>query len=123
MMRYSTYQSIYESVNPETAQSGIGDFKKKWPRMKMPAVLIRSLIVLLIILIGCSTVLNVFAGGKEDRLALGGKLVVSQGDTLWNIAVKYKPDDMDTRDYIEEIKAYNELVSSSIQVGQVLTLP
>lgn len=123
MMRYSTYQSIYESVNPETAQSGIGDCKKKWPRTKMPTVLIRSLIVFLIILTGCGTVLNVFAGGEEDRLALGGKLVVSQGDTLWNIAVAYKPDYMDTRDYIEEIKASNELASSSIQVGQVLTLP
>lgn len=50
-------------------------------------------------------------------------LIVERGDTLWKIAVNYGPDSIDTRDYIDELKRFNRLESSSIFEGQILYLP
>ncbi|MGF7030595.1 LysM repeat protein [Paenibacillus mucilaginosus] len=47
---------------------------------------------------------------------------VHQGDTLWEIASEYAPDE-DIRDYIDEIKKLNGLKSSALQTGQKLLLP
>lgn len=37
------------------------------------------------------------------------KFVVYPGDTLWSIAEDYKPDWMDTREYLSELKVLNKL--------------
>ncbi|WP_340399917.1 LysM peptidoglycan-binding domain-containing protein [Paenibacillus sp. FSL H8-0079] len=64
---------------------------------------------------------TVFAG--DEQLLSGDKVVVSQGDTLWSISLTHKPQQMDTRVYIEAVKKVNELEHNSIQIGQVLVLP
>ncbi|WP_405152851.1 LysM peptidoglycan-binding domain-containing protein [Paenibacillus sp. FSL K6-0108] len=121
-MRYSTYQSIYEPVNTEVVKTNIGNFKKLFTKGKTPTWILKLVIVSLIIFVGCSTVLTVFAGNESDLLP-GNKVAVSEGDTLWSISLNHKPESMDTRIYIEAIKKVNQLHSTSIQVGQVLTLP
>ena len=121
-MRYSTYQSIYEPMNSELVKSNIGNYKKVLARFKISSWILKVAITSLIIFIGCSTVLTVFAGNENDVLA-GGKIAVSQGETLWSISLEHKPTNMDTRIYIEAIKKVNQLQATSIQVGQVLTLP
>ncbi|WP_342551468.1 LysM peptidoglycan-binding domain-containing protein [Paenibacillus sp. FSL R7-0652] len=121
-MRYSTYQSIYEPVNSKAVRSNIGQFRTLISRFKLSQGLIKLAIASLIILIGCSTVLTVFAGNEKELLP-GGKIAVSQGETLWSISVEHKPTTMDTRVYIEAIKKVNQLESATIQTGQVLVLP
>ncbi|MDR6717635.1 LysM peptidoglycan-binding domain-containing protein [Paenibacillus amylolyticus] len=121
-MRYSTYQSIYEPMNSELVKSKIGNYKKVLARFKISSWMLKVAITSLIIFIGCSTVLTVFAGNENDVLP-GGKIAVSQGETLWSISLEHKPTNMDTRIYIEAIKKVNQLQATSIQVGQVLTLP
>ncbi|MDT0123338.1 LysM peptidoglycan-binding domain-containing protein [Paenibacillus sp. RRE4] len=121
-MRYSTYQSIYEPVNSEAVKSNIGQFRTFVTRLKFTKGLIKLAIASLIIFIGCSTVLTVFAGNENDLLP-GGKIAVSQGETLWSISLEHKPTSMDTRVYIEAIKKVNQLESATIQTGQVLILP
>ncbi|MGQ8873080.1 LysM peptidoglycan-binding domain-containing protein [Paenibacillus sp. TSA_86.1] len=121
-MRYSTYQSIYEPVHSEAVKSNIGEFRMFITRFKLSQGLIKLVIASLIIFIGCSTVLTVFAGNENDLLP-GGKIAVSQGETLWSISLEHKPMTMDTRIYIEAIKKVNQLESTTIQTGQVLTLP
>ncbi|MGO4731380.1 LysM peptidoglycan-binding domain-containing protein [Paenibacillus sp. 2KB_22] len=121
-MRYSTYQSIYEPMNSELVKSNIGNYKKVLARFKISSWMLKIAITSLIIFIGCSTVLTVFAGNENDVLP-GGKIAVSQGETLWSISLEHKPTNMDTRIYIEAIKKVNQLQATSIQVGQVLTLP
>ncbi|KAA8745143.1 LysM peptidoglycan-binding domain-containing protein [Paenibacillus sp. UASWS1643] len=121
-MRYSTYQSIYEPMNSELVKSKIGNYKKVLARFKIFSWMLKVAITSLIIFIGCSTVLTVFAGNENDVLP-GGKIAVSQGETLWSISLEHKPTNMDTRIYIEAIKKVNQLQATSIQVGQVLTLP
>jgi nucleoid-associated protein YgaU len=49
-------------------------------------------------------------------------MVVSSGDTLWNIAAQRYPGD-DTRQVVQEILQLNRLSSPVIQPGETLTLP
>jgi len=48
---------------------------------------------------------------------------VGDGDTLWNIAGKTLPKRRDIRDYIMEIKEFNELDDANINTGQSLLIP
>lgn len=49
--------------------------------------------------------------------------VVSYGDTLWDIAQKYKIEGFDIRNVILEIQERNGLKSDVIRYGQVLEVP
>ncbi|WP_340015010.1 LysM peptidoglycan-binding domain-containing protein [Paenibacillus sp. FSL K6-1318] len=121
-MRYSTYKSIYEPVYTKTSESRTMYVKKQFmQRVKMPTWLSKMIIIALIIIIGCSAVFTVFAG--DEQLLSGDQVVVSQGDTLWSISLAHKPQQMDTRVYIEAVKKVNELEHNSIRIGQVLILP
>lgn len=48
---------------------------------------------------------------------------VSKGDTLWAIAKSTLPEGRDIRDYITEIRHWNELNTSNIIEGQLLEIP
>lgn len=122
MMRHSTYQSIYEPVNTASVQWSTSELRKRLIQLKARPLLWKIAIISLIVIIGCSTMLTAFAGGEEDLLS-GRKIIVSEGDTLWNLSVEYKPQQMDTRVFVEVLKKINELPSNSIQAGQVLVLP
>ena len=50
------------------------------------------------------------------------RVVVQQGDSLWNIAQRQAPT-RDPRDTIHEIRELNALRSNLIQPGQVLLVP
>ncbi len=47
---------------------------------------------------------------------------VSQGETLWTIAKKYKLNDQDIRDYIYKVEKINNMDSAKIYEGQVLKI-
>lgn len=50
-------------------------------------------------------------------------IVVSYGETLWDIASKYKSEREDMRKYIYRIVELNTLDSSAIKEGQELKVP
>lgn len=48
--------------------------------------------------------------------------LVGAGDSLWAIAADYCPDSVDRREWIEEVRALNDLNDSTIHPGQTLTV-
>ena len=48
--------------------------------------------------------------------------LVQAGDTLWTIAGVYCPDQVDRREWVEEIRTLNDLHDSAIHPGQWLTV-
>ncbi|MFC4804337.1 LysM peptidoglycan-binding domain-containing protein [Filifactor villosus] len=51
------------------------------------------------------------------------EFLVQHGDTLWNISLNYKPEGMDTREYIRQIMYANSMKDSLIKVGETIYLP
>jgi hypothetical protein len=47
---------------------------------------------------------------------------VKIGDSLWAISSEYCPDGVDRREWIDEIRALNDLTDSTIYPGQRLTV-
>jgi len=47
---------------------------------------------------------------------------VKGGDSLWSISGYYCPDDVDRREWIDEVKSLNGLTDSTIHPGQRLTV-
>lgn len=47
---------------------------------------------------------------------------VQPGDTLWTLASIHCPDDVDRREWIEEVQALNDLRGSTIHPGQTLII-
>ena len=46
-------------------------------------------------------------------------VIVKSGDTLWDIAEQYKPDNIDIREYIYDVKTLNN-ISSTIHEGDTI---
>lgn len=46
--------------------------------------------------------------------------IVMSGDSLWAISKEYCPEGVDCREWIEEIRALNDLPDSNIHPGQTL---
>lgn len=61
------------------------------------------------------------AGAGKPREYTEEVITVRSGDTLWNIADAYCPDNMDKREFIRIIEADNEC-DAVIRVGDVLTV-
>lgn len=50
-------------------------------------------------------------------------IIIQDGDTLWDIACKYKTDDYkDTQEYVDELKGINSLDSDNIQESKHLMI-
>ena len=49
--------------------------------------------------------------------------VVQPGDTLWSIADGSSTSDVDVREVIADLRELNNLRTSSLQIGQRLSLP
>ena len=45
---------------------------------------------------------------------------VQRGETLWSIANEYCPDQVDRREWIEEIRTLNDMTDSIVHPGQPL---
>ncbi len=50
-------------------------------------------------------------------------IVIQQGDTLWDISLKYKDDNQEVRKYIYDLKRINNLTDSTLFLGDVLKIP
>ena len=48
---------------------------------------------------------------------------VESGDTLWDIAHEYAPENMNVKQFIYEICVHNDTDASHLQAGQVIEIP
>jgi hypothetical protein len=81
-------------------------------------------VLLLVALIAvCILVLNVAFGPTMERVEWREETYrVQSGDSLWIISRDYCPENVDRREWIEEVQALNGLTSSFIYPGQQLTV-
>ena len=96
---------------------------KRYSKNQGTAMLKYALVVatILITMVALHTIVNAQAQRNEwveNRQV--ETIRVAPNETLWQIAEEHKPDFMDTRDYIYEIKQLNNMQSSSIYIGDEL---
>jgi hypothetical protein len=77
-------------------------------------VLILAILVVLMCTLGTSTF------DREEWKEI--EYCVCYGDTLWNIGEFCCPNTVDIRDWINEVKALNNMRSSTLKEGQVIRI-
>lgn len=84
-----------------------------------------TLFMTLMILFVFSTAGTVFGAYNSQSLMkpVYSEILVQSGDTLWNLAQEFGPDDKDTRFIIHEICRINDLQADSIYPGQKILIP
>ena len=78
--------------------------------------------IMIIFTVIMSTSLKTNANENTKNKKIYTSISIKSGDTLWDIANEYKPDDMSSKDYIKEIKEINSLSSDSIHTGNYLMI-
>ena len=65
------------------------------------------------------------AEGLSDESAVSRyqQVEVCSGDTLWDLASEYGPEDADIRETIHVICSINDVKAGSIQAGDLLLIP
>lgn len=121
MLKYSSYQSIYEQPSFRRPVVERILHKSTWPKRRF----FQMITLLVILVVTCTGVVTALAASSDDKLAETelAQVIVMSGDTLWEIAVEHKPANQDTRIYVEKLKQINGLGTSRIQAGDVLLLP
>lgn len=87
--------------------------------LKNPLRLLFSIAFVLVLSITFVLIFHDSASG--NNIPEYATIIVSKGDTLWNIARTYNYDNIDIRNKIDEIKELNK-ISSNIKVGQELLI-
>lgn len=78
-----------------------------------------------VLLLSALLVVLLWQGGASATLAdrVDGHVVVEPGDTLWEIADDHAPADVDTRSYVQQIKALNGVSAEGLAAWSVVLLP
>ena len=92
-------------------------------RRRRLAGLLRFVVFLLLIFIAVWAGVRVAHAGTDAGVYSGHEVVVSAGDTLWNIAAHEYGAQVDLRRAIYKIRELNRLQQSLISPGERLTLP
>ncbi len=96
--------------------------KKKY-RIVSPVRFI-TFVTIVMILLATLTIhiigLDDVSGGSKTYYK---QIEVTYGDTIWNIAERNMPDDMDTRQAVYEISTLNDIDDGIIYPGQLLLVP
>ncbi|WP_019242189.1 MULTISPECIES: cell division suppressor protein YneA [Bacillus] len=79
-----------------------------------------SLILIGLFLLFSITSLYKFGSDNSSNYV---EITVSQGDTLWNIAEKYKDNNIGTPKFIAIIEKVNNLNGEVLKAGDVLVIP
>jgi len=87
-----------------------------------------AIVLRIILLVGCAfLILAVITAVGPTRAAdktAPEVYIVARGDTLWGLAERFAPTNMDLREYVFRLRRLNELHKSVlIQPGQRLYLP
>ncbi|WP_374018796.1 LysM peptidoglycan-binding domain-containing protein [Paenibacillus thiaminolyticus] len=96
--------------------------QNRYNRRKM----IRAIFLFGLLFLLCAGIVQ--AWGDDDTVSEQPSVVtehvlVQPGDSLWEIATEYKPNGMDTREYIYKIIQLNDLRGHTLQSGIVIDVP
>lgn len=79
---------------------------------------IRNTTIAILLLIGLFNI-SIAKSNKEAEMI---DYTITRGQTLWNIAREYTPDNKDIRDTIHEIRKLNNLTDATIYEGQTIKI-
>ena len=81
--------------------------------------------IYLIIMLLMMTSNLVFESSNVSGMTQKGyvEITVQTGDTLWNIARKYMPDDVDIRKSVYTLRQINGIAPQELRAGQILMVP
>lgn len=131
MLRYSTYQSIYDRKSNSRSQVALKAVSCRigeWLTNSISNVFSRITMFkvmpfILLVAIAWAGMVTVVASSPDHEYGEVDSVVVKRGDSLWKIAEDHKPGNIDTRIYIDAIKRANGLKGSGIQPGDILVMP
>lgn len=68
---------------------------------------------------------TIFGANDSESLTkpVYSEIIVQSGDTLWNLAEEFGPDNKDIREVVFEICKINEISADSIYPGQTILIP
>jgi uncharacterized protein YpuA (DUF1002 family) len=81
----------------------------------------RFICILALLIIGITYTTHTLQTDWTDEYTTT-KVYVQSGDTLWSIAEQYVPDGIDIRDYMYEIRELNNMTTSDVYAGDVITV-
>lgn len=87
-------------------------------RIKNKVKFIRNIAILVFLLIALFNI-SIAKTNSEAEII---DYTISKGETLWNIAKEYTPDNKDIRQTIYEIKQLNNMTDSTIYPGQTIKI-
>lgn len=87
-------------------------------RIKNKVKFIRSIAILIFLLIALFNI-SIAKTNSESEII---DYTINKGETLWNIAKEYTPDNKDIRQTIYEIKQLNNMTDSTIYPGQTIKI-
>lgn len=96
--------------------------KKKYKiKSKFRFTLFATLAIMLVI----SITGTVIGDNTSDSLtkATYAQIQVQAGDTLWNLAKEFGPENQDLRNVVYEICQLNHITADSIYPGQIISIP
>ncbi len=77
-----------------------------------------AVVIVMVLVIGLLTVKSSARSVNADRPRIYKSIMIESGDTLWEISERYAGDlDMDTREYLSELKQVNGLDYDRIIAG------
>lgn len=83
------------------------------------STIIAGLMVIGVLTAGFSTYSNLT---EKPKYQIRYDYTVRYGDTLWDLAAKNAPDDMDIREYLHNLYQINGADIVNLKPGQVITL-
>ena len=81
------------------------------------------LILLTILMILCVAKMVMGNTGRPAEGEYYESVEIQQGDTIWEIAERYKPNDRKTAEYVKEIMEFNKTDSPNIKSGHHIIIP
>lgn len=63
------------------------------------------------------------AYAQSEQVQVYESVVIQEGDTLWDLALQYAPEEQDIRSYIQEVRELNRMTSDQIHAGHSIILP
>ncbi len=79
-------------------------------------------VLILITVFAAGSLLGLYTASGSDQLAYVS-VKVQSGDTIWDLAGKYGPQNADRRAVVYEICSLNGVTASTLRPGQYLTIP
>ncbi len=91
----------------------------------IPARVVAISTCLLVLLLATSGAVVALATGRQDARSsqAASYVVVTPGDTLWDIAAARAPRGIDIRFAVYQLRVHNKLATANLRVGQRISLP